>query len=211
MNVPLFKGEQGFRALGKGKKLRLFFIADYMQLVKVPVERIGVLVGEKGRDKRRLEKASRAKFKIGKDGEVEIKAKDPLDEWRARDVVQAVGRGFSPAKAMKLSNEDVYLKILDLRLMFNSPKDILRVKGRIIGEEGRTRIIIEDCSDAEVCVYGHTVAMIGRVEELALAEKAVEMIARGAMHATVYKMLERGRRKLNESRRSLWEEKPQTR
>ena len=178
-----------------------------MQPVKIPVERIGVLLGQKGKDKRRLEKASGAKFKIGEEGEVEITAKDPVVEWRARDVVLAVARGFSPWKALKLTKDDYYLRVMDLRLMFDSLKQMGRVKGRIIGEKGRTRKIIEECADVDLCVYGHTVSMIGRLEEVGLAERAIEMIIEGAMHSTVYKMLERGRRKLNESRMSLWEER----
>ncbi|RLG19603.1 RNA-processing protein [Candidatus Micrarchaeota archaeon] len=179
-----------------------------MQLVKIPEERVAVLLGEKGRDKRRLEKASSAKFKISEDGEVEIRANDPVVEWRAKDFVFAVGRGFSPSKAMKLANEDCYLRVIDLRLMFNTPKQINRVKGRIIGEEGRTRQVIEECADVDLCIYGHTVAMIGMLEEVGIAERAIQMLMEGAMHSTVYKMLEEGRRRLNESRMSLWEEKP---
>ncbi|VVC02968.1 Uncharacterised protein [Candidatus Burarchaeum australiense] len=182
-----------------------------MQLVNIPLERVAVLVGEKGRDKRRLERLCQAKFKVGEEGTVEIKAKDPLCEWRARDVVVAIGRGFSPSRALSLIDEDFYLKVIDLRNLFDSNNDMMRVKGRIIGEKGRTRAIIEQCSDAYVSVYGHTIAIIGRVDELALAEKAIEMLLDGSMHTTVYKFLEAGRRRLNDERHKLWEEHPERR
>ncbi len=180
-----------------------------MQLVNIPEERVGVLVGEKGKDKRKLEKLCRCKLKVSEEGEVEVRAKDPLDEWRAKDVVLAIGRGFSPQKALKLTDEDYYLKIMDLRALFDSEKEMSRVKGRIIGEEGRTRMIIEQCTDADICVYGHTVAIIGLVDEVALAEQAIGMLIEGAMHSTVYKFLERGRRRLNDERRKLWVEHPE--
>lgn len=180
-----------------------------MQLVNIPQERVAVLVGEKGRDKRKLERLSKAKFKVSEEGTVAVKAKDALDEWRAKDIVLAIGRGFSPQRALKLIDEDYYLKIMDLRTLFSSDKELARVKGRIIGEKGRTRMIIEDCTDADVCVYGHTVSLIGRVDEVALAEQAIGLLLEGAMHSTVYKFLERGRRRLNDSRRALWEERPE--
>ncbi|MDO8339528.1 MAG: KH domain-containing protein [Candidatus Burarchaeum sp.] len=180
-----------------------------MQLVNIPEERVGVLVGEKGKDKRKLEKLCRCKLKVSEEGEVEVKAKDPLDEWRAKDVVLAIGRGFAPERALKLTDEDYYLKIMDLRILFDSDNELARVKGRVIGEQGRTRLIIEQCSDADVCVYGHTVAIIGLVDEVALAEQAIGMLIEGAMHSTVYKFLERGRRRLNDERRKLWVEHPE--
>jgi len=180
-----------------------------MQLINIPEERVAVLVGEKGRDKRKLEKLCKAKFKVGKEGEVEVKAKDPLDEWRAKDIVLAIGRGFSPQRALKLTDEDYYLKIIDLRNLFDSERELARVKGRIIGEKGRARMIIEECTDVDLCVYGHTVSLIGMVDEVALAEGAIGMLIEGAMHSTVYKFLERGRRRLNDERRKLWEEHPE--
>ncbi|MFA6035855.1 MAG: KH domain-containing protein [Candidatus Micrarchaeia archaeon] len=180
-----------------------------MQTINIPQERVPVLLGTKGRDKRRLEKASGAKFEVDSEGEVRITSPDAVKEWRARDIVMAVGRGFSPDRALMLIDEECYLKVIDLRGEF-SDKDIERVKGRIIGEKGRTRQIIEDTSDAYICVYGHTVSILGKLDELTLAARAVEKLMDGAMHTTVYKLLDEGRRELKRKRAMLWEEKPLT-
>jgi rRNA processing protein Krr1/Pno1 len=52
--------------------------------------------------------------------------------------------------------------IIDLRLIFGrSESDIKRIKGRIIGTEGKTRKLIEELTEADVVVYGHTVGIIG--------------------------------------------------
>jgi len=66
--------------------------------IKIPLERIAVLVGPKGRMKELIEEKSTAKLNIDSEsGSVEIS--DPADAirgMRAKEVVQAIARGFSP-------------------------------------------------------------------------------------------------------------------
>ncbi|MEM4389505.1 MAG: KH domain-containing protein [Candidatus Micrarchaeia archaeon] len=176
-----------------------------MELINIPAERVAVLVGSNGETKRRIEKMGGVKLKIGREGEVEIHGKDSYSEWRAKEVVRAIGRGFSPDKAVKLFDEDYYFKVIDLKDILGSDKDVIRTKGRIIGEKGKARRIIEELSEAELCVYGNTVAIIGRLSELTLAEEAVSALIRGASHARVWSILEKGRRRLKEERSGLWE------
>jgi ribosomal RNA assembly protein len=58
------------------------------------------------------------------------------------------------------------LDIIDLRTIFGrSESDIRRVKGRIIGMDGKTRRIIEELTDTHIAVYGHTVGIIGKIEQ----------------------------------------------
>ena len=45
-----------------------------------------------------------------------------------------------------------------------SQSSINRLKGRIIGECGKSRRTIEETSGADVSVYGHTVGLIGIFE-----------------------------------------------
>jgi ribosomal RNA assembly protein len=65
--------------------------------------------------------------------------------------------------------------------------------------------VIEATSGADLCIYGNTVGMIGRVDELGLAESVVNKLLEGASHAKVYAMLEKGRRRMREEK--LWEER----
>ncbi len=58
-----------------------------------------------------------------------------------------------------------------------------------------------------MCVYGHTVALIGELEELSLAEAAIEKLLSGTPHSGVYRTLEKGRRKLAEKKMELWKHK----
>ncbi len=178
-----------------------------MELVKIPFERVAILVGSNGEVKKRIEKKFKVKLQISREGDVEITCSgdDVYVEWRVKDVVKAIGRGFAPDKAFKLFSEDYYFKLIDLGDLFNSEKDIHRYKGRVIGENGKARVIIEETSGADVCVYGDTVGIIGLLDEVNLAFEAVLALLQGASHQRVFKLLERGRRKMKEERASLWE------
>ncbi len=135
---------------------------------------------------------------------------DPSLILKAKDVVTAIGRGFPPETAYRLiRNEDEIFDMIDLRLIFGrSESDIKRIKGRIIGAEGKTRKLIEELTEADVVVYGHTVGIIGSFEEADAARNAVQMIVEGCEHHTVYNYLQKKRTELKKQKLQLWE-KPQ--
>ena len=180
--------------------------------LKIPRERVGVLIGVDGEVKRAIERKLHVKLHIdGDSGDVEIVLKstdDPSLIFKARDVVLAIGRGFSPQRAFRLmEEEDAVLRVIDLRDIFGrSQSNIVRVKGRVIGRDGKTRRLIEEVTGAYVSVYGHTISIIGDIEQAQLAEEAVRMLIKGAMHSTVYRHLFRRKRQLKrEERLKLWE------
>jgi ribosomal RNA assembly protein len=86
-----------------------------------------------------------------------------------------------------------------------SPAQLKRVAGRIIGEGGRTRRVIETITESKICVYGHTVAIIGADPGIEYASRAVGMLIEGAPHGIVYRYLEKMRREMNRQRAELWE------
>jgi ribosomal RNA assembly protein len=181
--------------------------------VKIPRDRIGALIGPEGEAKQRLEERLQVMLEIdSQTGDVAMSldkdVQDPSLLFKAKDYVLAVGRGFSPDRANKLlQDEENMLMIIDLREIFGrSDSDIQRVKGRIIGTEGKTRKIIEELSEALISVYGHTVSIIGGVEQSEIAREAVNMLLKGSQHATVYKFLQRKRQDLKKRRLELWED-----
>ena len=184
--------------------------------VRIPKERVGVLVGPDGKVKQRIEE----KFMVTLDVESESggvtvvlseKASDPSSLFRAKDTVTAIGRGFSPEHAFRLlRNEDDIFDFIDLRVVFGrSESDIKRVKGRIIGANGKTRKLIEELTEASVVVYGHTVGFIGTFEQVDVARNAVQMLINGSQHHTVYKYLQRKRSEFKKQRLELWEKAPE--
>lgn len=182
--------------------------------VRIPRERIGVLIGANGSVKEYIERELSVKLDINsKTGDVIITLKrnveDPSLLFKARDVVLAIGRGFSPERAFRLLEEDCILEIIDLRsILGRSESALKRIKGRIIGRDGKTRAIIEEMSGASISVYGHTVAIIGDFDEASVAREAVNMLINGSEHATVYRFLQRKRREIKRRRFELWEGSP---
>jgi ribosomal RNA assembly protein len=190
----------------------LLVVARASTFIRIPKERVGVLIGPDGRTKKSIEEKLSVELQIdGEAGEVNIlmkeNAADPSMLFKAKDVVTALGRGFSPEHAFRLiRDEEAVLDMLDLRAIFEkSEADIKRVKGRIIGMNGKTRTIIEELTDAHVAVYGHTVAIIGTMEQVQVAREAIEMLIKGSMHGTVYRFLHRKRRELKKKMPELWE------
>ena len=184
--------------------------------LKIPTERVGVLVGPEGTTKKNIEKKLSVELLIdSQSGGITItlteKATDPSMLFKAKDVVTALGRGFSPEHAFRLiRDEEAMLDVIDLRTVFGrSETDIKRVKGRIIGMNGKTRQIIEELTDTNVAVYGHTVSIIGTIEQAEAAREAIQMLVKGSMHATVYRFLHRKRRELKKKMLELWEKPPE--
>jgi len=180
--------------------------------IKIPGERIGALVGPEGRVKVAIEKKLSVGLQVDSEsGDVQITlsptAEDPTVLFRAREVVTAIGRGFSPNHAFRLLEDDeTVIEVIDLReTVGRSQSDQKRLKGRVIGKEGKTRRIIEELSEANISVYGHTISIIGKIDQTAIAREAVRMLIRGSLHGTVYRFLHKKRRELKKKRLELWE------
>jgi len=184
--------------------------------VKIPKDRIGALIGPEGRVKERIKKQLNVEMNIDSEtGDVTLTlapdAEDPSVLFRAKEVVTAVGRGFSPERAFRLiQDEDALLDVIDLREIFGrSLSDLERVKGRIIGQEGKTRRIIEEMTDADVSIYGHTISIIADAEEMDIAREAIQMLLQGRQHSSVYRFLHKKRRELKKKKLELWEKPPE--
>ena len=179
--------------------------------VRIPKERVGILIGPEGKVKQYIEKKLQARLEVDSEGSVTVvlseKAPDPSLLLKAKDVVTAIGRGFSPDVAFRLiRNEDDIFDLIDLRLIFGrSESDIKRIKGRIIGANGKTRKLIEELTEANTVVYGHTVGLIGSFEQVDAAHNAVQMIIEGCQHHTVYNYLQKKRTELKKQKLELWE------
>jgi ribosomal RNA assembly protein len=167
--------------------------------IKIPEERIGVLVGPGGSMKHLIEEKTKTTLEIDSDtGTVSIEsAEDPLQALRVMDLVRAIGRGFSPERALPiLDDEMLMLDVLDLSKMVGTKNDMARIKGRVIGKDGKSREIMERLSGARLSVYGKTVALLGYPEQIKIARTAVEMLLDGAPHGNVYSFLEKKHQEL---------------
>jgi ribosomal RNA assembly protein len=130
---------------------------------------------------------------------VKLEGEDAPLLLRGIEVVQAVNRGFSPERAfMLLEDEDLLLDVIDLSGLTDSPRQLDRLRGRIIGKDGRSREQIEHMTECEISVFGKTVAIIGLPEQIKIARSAVDMLLQGLPHEMVFSFLERKRREMKQ-------------
>ncbi len=156
-----------------------------IKVVKIPEKRIGVLIGKRGKVKKEIEELTNTKIDIDKDVRIEG---DALDVINAENVIKAIGRGFSPEKAFELLDEENTLVIIELP---KNEKAIKRISSRIIGSKGRCRKKIETITKTYISVYGKTVSIIGRYDNVDIARIAIEKLISGSGHKNVYDFLER--------------------
>jgi ribosomal RNA assembly protein len=186
---------------------------SFQHNIKLPRERIAVLIGKGGRVKQDIEKRCGVAIEIDSEsGDALItgeKSVEQMEMFKAVEIISAISRGFSPQRAMRLlEEEEMLFQQIDLRdYTGRSSSALERVKGRIIGEGGKSRRTIEELSGASMSVYGHTVGLIGTYHEVRLATDAIDMLCRGSMHKSVYNMLQEARRRDKMDRMRLWEDK----
>ncbi len=170
---------------------------EFAYELKIPKERVAVLIGKKGELKKQLEKSTKTRIKVDSgEGDVTISGKDPLLLYSCREIVRAIGRGFNPEIAMQLLKQDYGMEFINLKEYAKTPKELERLRGRVIGEGGKSRRTIEDLTFTNISVYGKTIGIIGRLDHIANARKAVEALLSGRKHGTVYKFLERRRKEM---------------
>jgi ribosomal RNA assembly protein len=170
-----------------------------MQHVKVPDDRIGVLIGAGGETMREIEEKAEVRLDIdSQSGKVAVeKVGDPVTALKGPEVVKAIGRGFAPEDALRLLEDDMMMfDIVDINAAARNKKDLRRLKGRLIGEDGRTRELMQQLTGASVVIYGSTLAIIGGPRQVDAVREAAEMILEGAPHGAVYSFLERRRNEL---------------
>ncbi|RLE38676.1 RNA-processing protein [Candidatus Woesearchaeota archaeon] len=165
---------------------------EYSYELKIPKERIAVLIGKKGEVKKEIEDATDTKLEIdSKEGDVTIHGKDSLKIFDTKLIIQAIGRGFNPDVAMQLLKIDNTFELIDISEYAKTKKALIRLRGRIIGKGGRSRANLERLTDTSICIYGKTAGIIGRAEDVLTARKAVESLLKGSPHSVVYKWLEK--------------------
>lgn len=179
--------------------------------MKIPQDRVGVLIGPNGRVKRKIEEMCGVEMRIdSRSGGIELTLRagttDPTTLFKAEGIITAIGRGFAPEKAFKLNDDGILLEVIDLTdYVGKAQSELQRIKGRLIGERGKTRKIVEETTGASISIYGHTVSIVGETEQLEAARKAVQMLINGRQHSTVYRFLHRRRRELKKAELTLWE------
>tara|TARA_Y100000310_G_scaffold105664_2_gene104149 strand:- start:802 stop:1356 length:555 start_codon:yes stop_codon:yes gene_type:complete len=168
----------------------------YSYDIKIPHERVAVLIGKDGAMKKKLETETKTSLDVdSKEGNVNVSGKDAIQLYAAREIVSAIGRGFNPDVALRLLKADYAFELIQLADYARNKHDEKRLRGRVIGSEGKSRRLVEELTQTDVTVYGKTVGIIGEAYNVTIARRAVVSLLNGSTHAKVYKWLEQQRKK----------------
>jgi len=184
---------------------------SFEKIIRIPNDRIAVLIGKSGNVKLKIEELCYVSLDIdGNTGEVLIKSQgnvEKIQPFKAMEIVTAIGRGFSPENALTLLKGENVLHVIDLReFAGKSNANVERIKGRIIGEGGRARRNMENLTGTHISVYGRTVSIIGDSSKLRSTVDAISSISGGSMHGAVYSKLEAANRNEKQEKMKLWED-----
>lgn len=116
---------------------------------------------------------------------------EPLDILKLRRIIFALSRKFDFSSSILLAKDDYTIEEINIRDYTKSRNRMRELRGRVIGEKGRAKRRIEEITNTKITICGKTVNIIGRLDDILVARKAIEMLLEGKKHATVYKFLEK--------------------
>ncbi|MFH1126586.1 MAG: KH domain-containing protein [archaeon] len=163
-----------------------------MEFLKIPVLRIGALIGKGGETKRKLENELGCKINVSESGEVEYYCNDSLNQLKLKSIIKAIGRGFTCDEALVLLDDEYVFQIVNLKdFSHKSERTLIRYKSRLIGTDGKSRKMIEELTDTKVVVFGKTISLIGKYDDVDVAKEAIFMLIDGATHRAMRVFLEK--------------------
>lgn len=162
---------------------------NQMDLLPVSTKTIAKLKEKDGALLKQVEKKGEVEIKVNEFGQLEIEGEGGKD-WIAEQVLRAIDYGFLPNHAFKLFDEKFFMEIIDLELILNSEKAMDRMKGRVIGTEGKSKKTIQEISGAYIAISGNKIAILGEFDDIKLAKEAVLRLLEGSPHTSVYAYLE---------------------
>lgn len=166
---------------------------EFIQEIKIPLERVPILIGKKGNIKRELQEKLNLKIKINsQSGIVEVIGDDGLNIHNGIVIIKAIARGFNPEIALLLLDDDYIFEQIDIFEYSRGSKDRLyELKSRLIGTEGKAKKTLENIANVHICVYGKTVSIIGLYKNVESAKKAILKLIGGSKHGKAYYFLEK--------------------
>ncbi|GAG37094.1 unnamed protein product, partial [marine sediment metagenome] len=92
-----------------------------------------------------------------------------------------------------LIKTDYIFEIVNITDYAKTQADIIRLRGRVIGKDGKSRSTLEQLTECYISVFGKTIGIIGLAENVVSTKAAIEKLLRGAPHSKVYNWLEQKR------------------
>lgn len=140
------------------------------------------------KNKRILEKALNVKItNSGK--EISLEG-EPLEEYVAEKVIDAISLGFPLSTALLIKEEDYTFEILNMK-NHTKKKDFPRIRARIIGKDGKTLRTLNNLTNCNFEILDKEIGIIGDAENIEAARQAIISLIHGTKQANVYAYLEK--------------------
>jgi len=113
----------------------------------------------------------------------------PEDEHMATQVIDALNFGFPYIEAISMKKEGKLLETLNIK-DYTKKNDLKRIRGRIIGKQGKGIRTVANLSGCKIEILENTVAIIGEAENIQRAAESIVAIIKGSKHSGIYHTLE---------------------
>lgn len=120
-----------------------------------------------------------------------------VDEYVARQVLEAMAFGFSASKALLLKDEEMAFRIVHIK--DHTKRNLEAIRSRVIGTRGKTRRTISDITGCDVLITDTDIGIIGHVEDAEDTERAFIQIIRGMKQSNAYQYLEKRNKEKKET------------
>ncbi|MCD6208710.1 MAG: hypothetical protein J7J67_00770, partial [Thermoproteales archaeon] len=134
--------------------------------IPIPIDRrrLSTLLCNSAKLKREIEETLNVKLIIdSKNDVVHVETEEelmPLKVMKLKNIFKAISLGFPLESVRKLLDDSNVLEVIDLKGIARNSRDLQRIKGRIIGEEGKARRMIEDMTGVDLVISEHEVGII---------------------------------------------------
>lgn len=163
-------------------------------VISVDEDRIGAIIGTKGKVERDIEQRLGVKIKVIPDkGKVIVVAdRDKIENaWRAKMIIEAIAHGISYDYARRLIDDSDYvLEVIDISEYARHRRDLQRIKGRLIGTHGKVKTRIEEELNVRISIRDRYVAILGKYDDVGIAKEAIKAICRGSKYSNVMRKIE---------------------
>ncbi len=139
-------------------------------------------------NKEKLEKELKVKIE---NQEKDILIEGPADkEFIAEKVIDAINFGFPIKHALLIDKGELIFEKINIKEHARTT-NIQRVKGRIIGKQGKTIKTLSILTDCFFEIKDNEIGIIGAPERLKTTQQALISLIKGSKQANVYSFLEK--------------------
>lgn len=140
------------------------------------------------KNRKKLEEALNVKI-ANRGKEVFIEG-EPLDEYIAEKVFDAIEMGFPLSISLLIREDDTIFEIINIK-DYTKRKNLASIRARIIGRDGKTLKTLTQLTNCNFEISNNVVGIIGDAEEIEAAQNAIISLIQGSKTANVYAHLER--------------------